>query len=285
LERGRNHKTKARTCAEPLDTRTACVKLDKPGQAHLKRWKGVAARALGKEAAGARTAFVEEKTGEAVARGLDVAAARLMAEQWGDSVLRPGVILEFDDLGAIDVAAILADPARIEGETFADPIEGVASYNEFSAQTEVAGLAGYEPPELHDHGATRLRFLIHESFSFLPLKELFEDVLIDIAHLNRFHPVRDWLGSLVWDGVPRIDNWLIAYGGAENTAFNRAIGRIFLVADVRRVRQPGCKFDTLLVLESPAQGKNKSQAAEILAMKKHWFTDGLSLDADPKVVI
>jgi predicted P-loop ATPase len=89
----------------------------------------------------------------------------------------------------------------------------------------------------------------------------------------------------VWDGVQRIDNWLIAYGGAENTAFNRAIGRIFLVAGVRRVRQPGCKFDTLLVLESPVEGKNKSQAAETLAMKKHWFTDSLSLDAEPKVVI
>jgi predicted P-loop ATPase len=158
-------------------------------------------------------------------------------------------------------------------------------HNEFSTQTEVAGLAGFAPPELNDPGAARLRFLIHESFSFLPPKDLFEDVLIDVAHLNRFHPVRDWLGSLVWDGVPRIDNWLIVYGGAENTAFNRAIGRIFLVAGVRRVRQPGCKFDTLLVLESPVEGKNKSQAAEILAMKKHWFTDGLSLDAEPKVVI
>jgi hypothetical protein len=112
----------------PLDTRAACIKLDKPGQAHLKRWKGVAARALKKEAAAARMAFVEEKAGEAASRGMDPDKARLMAEQWGDSVLRPGVILEFDDrdLGAIDVAALLADPARFDGETLADPIEGVA---------------------------------------------------------------------------------------------------------------------------------------------------------------
>jgi putative DNA primase/helicase len=112
----------------PLDTRAACINLDKPGQAQLKRQKDAAAKALGKEAAGARTAFVEEKTGGAVARGMGEAAARLMAEQWGDSILRPGVILEFDDrdLGAIDVAAILADPGRFDGETLADPIEGVA---------------------------------------------------------------------------------------------------------------------------------------------------------------
>jgi hypothetical protein len=48
-----------------------------------------------------------------------------MAEQWGKSILRPGVILEFDDLGAIPVADILADPGRFDGETLADPIEGV----------------------------------------------------------------------------------------------------------------------------------------------------------------
>jgi hypothetical protein len=49
-------------------------------------------------------------------------------------------------------------------------------HNEFSTQTEVAGLAGFGPLELNDPGAARLRFLIHESFSFLPPKDLFEDV-------------------------------------------------------------------------------------------------------------
>jgi hypothetical protein len=159
----------------------------------------------------------------------------------------------------------------------------VIRQNDFTGTPEIAGVDGLIG-ELTDAAATRMRFLIGETYFFLPPKELFEDVLIDVAHLNRFHPVREWLDSLEWDGSPRIDDWLVAYGGAERTAFNCAVGRVFLVAGVRRVRRPGCKFDTMLVLEGP-QGRNKSQAAEALAMRRHWFTDGLSLDADPKVVI
>jgi predicted P-loop ATPase len=159
----------------------------------------------------------------------------------------------------------------------------VLKQNDFTGAPEIYGMQG-ATGELTDPVANRIRFFIGETFCFLPPKELFEDVLTDIAHLNRFHPVREWLDTVEWDGRPRIDDWLIRYGGAENTPFNRAVGRVFLVAGVRRVRRPGCKFDTMLVLEGP-QGRNKSQAAEALAMKRHWFTDGLSLDADPKVVI
>jgi hypothetical protein len=159
----------------------------------------------------------------------------------------------------------------------------VLKQNDFTGAPEIYGLPG-STGELTDPVANRVRFLIGETYFFLPPKELFEDILTDVAHQNRYHPVRDWLETIEWDGRPRIDNWLVRYGGADSTPFNRAVGRVFLVAGVRRVRRPGCKFDTMLVLEGP-QGRNKSQAAEALAMKRHWFTDGLSLDADPKVVI
>lgn len=159
----------------------------------------------------------------------------------------------------------------------------VVRQNDFTGAPQIFGIDGLMG-ELTDAAATRIRFLIGETYCFLPPKELFEDVLIDVAHQNRFHPVREWLDALQWDGRPRIDDWLVAYGGAENTPFNRAVGRAFLLAGVRRVRRPGCKFDTMLVLEGP-QGRNKSQAAEALAMQRGWFTDGLSLDADPKMVI
>jgi Virulence-associated protein E len=156
--------------------------------------------------------------------------------------------------------------------------------NEFSNMTEIHGLAGYGP-ELTDAGAIRLRFLIGSTYYFLPPVDLFQDVLTDIAHLNKYHPVRDFLDNIKWDMNPRIDNWLHDYAGAEDTPFNRAIGRIFLIAAVRRVRQPGIKFDTMLVFESPIQGKNKSSAMRLLAMREEWFTDNLPLGVDPKEVI
>lgn len=59
--------------------------------------------------------------------------------------------------------------------------------NQFSVQTDVAGLDGHGP-ELDDAGAVRLRLLTHEVYGFLPTQELFEQVLVDMAHANRFHP-------------------------------------------------------------------------------------------------
>jgi hypothetical protein len=154
--------------------------------------------------------------------------------------------------------------------------------NEFSGQTEITGLPSFDAGELTDAMAIRLRFLINEQFSFLPSNDLLTQILTDIASQNRYHPVRDYLNGLVWDGVPRIGNWLIRYAGAEDTDFNKAAGRIFLLAGVRRVRLPGVKFDTVLVFESVVQGQNKSTALRILAVKDEWFSDNLQLGASAK---
>jgi predicted P-loop ATPase len=58
-----------------------------------------------------------------------------------------------------------------------------------------------------------------------------------------------------------------------------------LVAAVRRVRQPGCKFDEMLVMEQEQQGTNKSSALAIMAVRSEWFDDNLPLTADSKRVI
>jgi len=83
------------------------------------------------------------------------------------------------------------------------------------------------------------------------------------ARQNAFHPVRDYLTSLTWDGTKRLDHWLQACLGAPDTAFVRAVGRKTLIAAVARAFQPGCKVDTVLVLEGP-QGIRKSTAIATL---------------------
>ena len=103
--------------------------------------------------------------------------------------------------------------------------------------------------------------------------------------ISSYHPVREYLDGLVWDGVPRIDTWLIDYGGAEDTEFNRAVGSLVLKAAVRRVRRPGVKFDEMLVLESPTQGTDKSTALQSLMPDVTWFNDYLPLGATPKEVM
>jgi len=107
--------------------------------------------------------------------------------------------------------------------------------------------------------------------------------VLDTARLNAFHPVRDYLDGLTWDGQPRIDKWLATYGGAEDTEYAQAVGALWLVAAVRR--HPGAKFDEMLVLEQPLQGTDKSSMLRILAVNEDWFSDDLPLNLDGKRVI
>ena len=97
--------------------------------------------------------------------------------------------------------------------------------------------------------------------------------------------VTEYLDTLVWDGTPRIDRWLVDCASAEDSSYVRSASRAMLVAAVRRARQPGCRYDQMPVLDGP-QGCGKSAALRVLAVEDSWFCDDLPrLDGDTRAII
>lgn len=92
---------------------------------------------------------------------------------------------------------------------------------------------------------------------------------------NCFHPVRDYLEKLEWDGVSRIDTFLHTYFGAVDNEIARLIGPKFLLSLVNRAMRPGCQADYTVVMESP-QGEGKSTNLKALMPDEEWFTDQIS---------
>jgi predicted P-loop ATPase len=92
------------------------------------------------------------------------------------------------------------------------------------------------------------------------------------AGKRRVHPVRDYLRSLTWDGKPRLDTWLTTYLGVRNEPYTRLVGPWTLMQAVKRIFEPGCKADYVLVLEG-AQGIKKSSAIRALCPEPTWVSD------------
>lgn len=104
-------------------------------------------------------------------------------------------------------------------------------------------------------------------------KLVVRDAVRIIADANKYHPVRDYLNALAWDGIERIDTWLADFVGASSERPDLILGAKWLTGAVRRVFEPGCKFDFMLVLIGPGD-IGKSSVFRTLATSA-WFTDDL----------
>jgi predicted P-loop ATPase len=151
--------------------------------------------------------------------------------------------------------------------------------DEFENRIRIDGLA--EHRYLDAHLLASLWGQANE-LGFRPSPTFMRQALMSIAVENRRHPVREYLGGLVrWDGVQRAERLFIDYANAEDNALNRAIGKLLLVAMVRRILKPGCKFDYMVILQGP-EGCMKSTFCKTLAGGSEFFEESLTLTASVK---
>lgn len=115
---------------------------------------------------------------------------------------------------------------------------------------------------------------IEKRYGQMP-KQLVCDSVVKAADDHKFNPIKTYLKQFTWDGVPRVDTLLIDYLGAEDTPYTRAVTRNTLTAAVRRIYEPGVKFDYMPVLVGKT-GIGKSTLWSKLG--GDWFSDSLALD-------
>lgn len=99
-----------------------------------------------------------------------------------------------------------------------------------------------------------------------------QNAFTEVVHLHKFHPIKEYLEKQNWDGVKRAESIFIDYLGADDNHYVRQVTRKILLAAIKRLYMPGCKFDEMLVLVGP-QGCCKSSI--IAKLGKEWFSDSL----------
>lgn len=161
-------------------------------------------------------------------------------------------------------------------------LAGKIAIDEFSGRVCVRGVLPWrkpgdtEPLYRDDDEAGLYLYMSREPYRLTSKSNLIE-ALKQVSRQNAFHPVREYLGALAWDGTERLDTVFIDYMGVEDTAYTRAATRKVFTAAVARIYRPGTKFDYMPVLVG-AQGVGKSRLLARLAVRPEWFTDNFSVD-------
>lgn len=123
-----------------------------------------------------------------------------------------------------------------------------------------------------DSDDANLRVWLEKNYG-LTGKEKIADALTAVLTRHSYHPIRDYLNGLTWDGTPRLERLIIDYIGAEDTELNRVMTRKHFTAAVTRVFKPGCKYDYCLVMTGP-EGAGKSTLLN--KMGGQWFNDSIT---------
>ncbi len=167
-----------------------------------------------------------------------------------------------------------------------DRFAGKIRFNEFAQQLYLCGNVPWEKEDncraWSSHDDSALFSLIQADYG-LKSRQDFADALKNVSMRNKFHPVRELLDSLTWDGKEHIRSLLPECLGAEDSDYTYQVMRLWMLGAVSRVYKPGSKFDYTIILQG-SQGIGKSTFLKLMALDDSWFNDSLdSLDSDKAV--
>lgn len=157
-----------------------------------------------------------------------------------------------------------------------DPnLVGVSGYNEFDFKLTILKEVPWRKEAIgdawKDADDAGLMHYLEKTYGLYSTKKTTEALEI-VQQYYSFHPVREYLDSLEWDGIERLDTLFTEYLGAADDEYTRTVTRKSLVAAVARIYRPGCKFDNMVVFVGP-QGIGKSYFLKVLGME--WYSDSL----------
>ena len=158
-----------------------------------------------------------------------------------------------------------------------DPLlSGAIAYNLLTDRTDIVKPIGYDrspSASMTDTDMKYIRLYLEENYDLTSEKKIMDAADL-AAYQNSYHPVRDFLNSLTWDGTERIRYCLHHFLGAEADEYTFQALRLFLLGAIHRTFRPGCKFEVMLCLVG-GQGAGKSTFFRLLAGKDEWFSDDL----------
>lgn len=229
------------------------VGLDTP-PGKLPSFKAMSDLALGDDKV--KAVFAGERIAQATAEFSD--------EDWQNG-------LELDKSGHVkntlrNLTLILENDPNLKGVVFNQLLDGM----------EIKGEVPWNHPSKFWRDADDAQLISYVDAHYGTFSARNYDIAVTkVADDRAYHPIREFIESLPeWDKVPRVDTLLVDYLGAGDTAYVRAVTRKTLCAAISRVLRPGCKFDSMLVLNGP-QGVGKSTLIAKLAGE--WFSDSLNL--------
>lgn len=152
---------------------------------------------------------------------------------------------------------------------------GVIAYDEFAQRVAKLKPPPYwngkgEAGEWDSVDDANTAMWITKYYRFAPSASLISEAVEAMSHTNIINPPRDWLESLVWDGNRRLKTWMHDFLGVDQTEYTELISYWYLMGIVKRVYEPGAKFDYCLVLEGD-QGLKKSSL--FAALGGDWYGD------------